>query len=68
MRGEDDLGLVAECVDDGGQGGHDAGVVGDGRAVFGERHVEIDANEDPLVGQFDVADGELGHGEKPFWD
>ncbi len=32
MRGEDDLGLVAQGVDDGGQRGHDAGVVGDGRS------------------------------------
>ena len=30
-------------------------------AVFGERHVEVDADKDALVGQFDVADGELGH-------
>ncbi len=53
--------MVAEGVLDGGQRGDDAGVVGDGRAVFGERHVEIDADEDALVRQFDVADGELGH-------
>ena len=31
MRGEDDFGLVVQRVDDGGQRGHDAGVVGDGR-------------------------------------
>ena len=62
VRGQDDLGLVAEGVFDGGQRGHDAGVVGDGRAVFSERHVEVDADEDPLVGQIDVANGELGHG------
>ena len=62
VRGQNDLGMVAQGVDDGGQRGHDAGVVGDGRAVFGERHVEIDADEDPLVGQIDVANGELGHG------
>ena len=61
MRGENDLGVVAQRVLDGGQRGDDAGVVGDGRAVFGERHVEIDADEDALVGEFDVANGELGH-------
>ena len=61
VRGQDDLGLVLEGVDDGGQRGHDARVVGDGRAVFGERHIEIDADKDPLVGQIDVANGELGH-------
>jgi hypothetical protein len=63
VRGQDDLGLVLEGVDDGGQRGHDAGVVGDGRAVFSERHVEVDADEDPLVGQIDVANGELWHGD-----
>ncbi len=62
VRGQNHLGLALQGVDDGGQRGHDAGVVGDGRAVFGERHVEIDADEDPLVGQIDVANGELGHG------
>ncbi len=62
MRGEDHLGLARERVFDGGQRGHDAGVVGDGRAVFSERHVEIDADEDALVGEIDVANGELGHG------
>jgi hypothetical protein len=63
VRGEDDLGLAAlEGVFDGGQRGHDARVVGDFLAVFGERHVEVDADEDALVGQIDVADGELGHG------
>ena len=62
MGGQNHLGLVLEGVDDGGQRGHNAGVVGDGRAVFSERHVEIDADEDPLVGQIDVANREFGHG------
>ena len=36
-------------------------------AIFSERHVEVDADEDVLVGEIDVANGELGHGdEKPF--
>ena len=66
VRGQNDLGPMLERVFDGGQRGHDAGVVGDGRAVFGERHVEVDADEDALVGQFDVANGELGHETKTF--
>ena len=65
VRGQNHLGLVADSVDDGGQRGHDAGVVGDGGAVFAERHVEIDADEHALVGQIDVANGELGHGSAP---
>ncbi len=67
VRGQNDLGLVPEGVGDGGQRGHNAGVVGDGRAVFSERHVEIDADEDPFVGQIDVANGELGHGSGLPW-
>ena len=51
VRSQNDLGLVPEGVIDGGQRGHDAGVVGDGRAVFSERHVEVDADEHPLVGR-----------------
>ena len=35
-------------------------------AVFGERDVEVDADEDALVGQIDVADGELGHDARTF--
>ena len=61
VRGEDDFGGMAERVDDGGKSGDDARVVGDGLAVFGEGHVEVYADEDALVGQVDVADGELGH-------
>jgi len=49
VGGQNHLGLVLEGVDDGGQRGHDAGVVGDTRAIFGERHVEIDADEDRLL-------------------
>ena len=52
---------MAEGVLDGGQSGDDPGVVGDGRAVFGERHVEVDADEDTLVAEFDVADRKLCH-------
>ena len=52
---------MLQGVLDGGQRSHDARVVGDGRAVFGERHIEVDADEDPLVGQFNITYGELGH-------
>ena len=47
----DDFGLAAESVLDGGDGLADARVVGDLEAVFGERHVEVDADEDALVGE-----------------
>ena len=66
VRGQNHLGLAAQGVDDGRQRGHNARVVGDCRAVFGERDVEIDADEEPLVGQFDVANGELCHDSEPF--
>ena len=49
VRAEDDLGLVAESVLDGGEGLADAGVVGDDAVL--ERNVEIDADEDALVGE-----------------
>jgi hypothetical protein len=62
MRGQNHLGLVPEGIDDSGQRGHNPGVVGDGRAVFAERHVEIDADEQPFIGQIDVANRKLGHG------
>ena len=65
VRGQNHLGVVAEGVHDGGQCSHDARVVGDGGAVFSERHIEVDTDEDPLVGQVDVANGELGHGTVP---
>ena len=67
VRSQNDLGLMPDGVDDGGQRGRDAGVVGDGRAVISERHIEINADEDPLVGQIDVANGELGHGNGLPW-
>jgi hypothetical protein len=54
MRTEDDLRLVAQGVLDGREGFADASVVGDD-AVF-ERHVEVDADENALVGEVEVAD------------
>jgi hypothetical protein len=52
VRGEDDLGLVAQGVLDGGQRLADAGVVEDGAAVGGEGDVEVDADEHALVSKF----------------
>ena len=49
VRAEDDLGLVAEGVFDGGESFADAGVVGDDAVL--QRDVEVDADEDALVGQ-----------------
>ncbi len=62
VRAKDDLGFVADGVLDGRDGLADARVVEDLAAVRGERDVEVDADEDTLVGQVEVADGELGHG------
>ena len=42
------------------QGGPDPGVVGD--LAVGEGDVEVDADEDPLPGGIEVADGQLVHG------
>jgi hypothetical protein len=56
VRGENDLGLAAERVLDSGDGLADASVVGDG-AIFGERHVEVDTDEDTLAGEIEVANG-----------
>ncbi len=61
MGAEDDLGLAAESVLDGGKGLADASVVGDRQTVFGERDVEVDTDEDALVGEIEIADGELAH-------
>jgi hypothetical protein len=49
MRAEDDFGVAAEGVLDGGEGLADASVVGD-LAVF-EGDVEVDSDEDALVGE-----------------
>ncbi len=49
MRAENDLGFVAESVLDGGEGLADAGVVGDDAVLEGD--VEVDADEDALVGE-----------------
>src|SRR5260370_22440869 len=46
---ENDFGLVAEGVLDGGEGFADAGVVGDDAVLEGD--VEVDADEDALVGE-----------------
>ena len=61
MRGEDHLGLMSERVLDGRQRLADAGVVGDLGSVFAKRDIEINADEDVLVLQIEVADREFGH-------
>ena len=52
VRAEDDLGLVAQRVLDGGKGLADAGVVGDDAVLEGD--VEVDADEHALVGKIQI--------------
>ena len=61
MRREDHLCLVSESVLNGRQRLADASVVGDLRAVFAERHVEINADEYMLVLQIEVPNGKFRH-------
>ena len=64
MAGEDDLGALLEEVLDGGDGGADAGVVGDVLVVV-ERHVEVGPHEHALPLELrgaEVPDALLGHG------
>ena len=62
VGGENDAGLAAQSVLDGGDGFADARVIRDaGRRVFGEGDVEVDADEDALAGEIQIADGKLGH-------
>ena len=51
VRGEDDLRPGLDGVLDGGEGGLDPRVVRDLAALLVERRVEVDPDEDPLVGQ-----------------
>ncbi len=53
--------MMADGLFDGGQRGANARVVSAGGAVFSKRHVEVNANENMLVFEFEIADGELGH-------
>ncbi len=62
VRAEDDLGLVAQGVLDGGQRLADAGVVGDDAVL--QRHVEVDANEHTLVREVEIPDRKFGHMEQ----
>ena len=59
VRAEDDGRIVVQEVLDGGQRRHDAGVVGDLRAVQGD--VEVAAHEYALAGYIDIFDGLLVH-------
>ena len=51
VRGEDHLRPGLDAVFDGGEGGLDPRVVRDLAALLVERRVEVDPDEDPLVGQ-----------------
>jgi hypothetical protein len=56
--------MAAEVVD-GGQGGPDPGVIGDG-AGFIERYVEVDPYQHPLSAEIvraEAGEGALRHGE-----
>ena len=55
---EDDAGVVLDQVVDGRQGGLDAGGVANDAVL--DRHVEVNADEDALAVDVDVADGLLG--------
>ena len=55
MRAKDQFGSAGEQVADRGDGGLDAGVVGDG-AVF-ERDIKVHAHENFFSGYVEVADG-----------
>lgn len=58
MRGKDHgLGTLVNGILDGGQGGDDSLVVGDGGAVEGD--VEVDSDEHSLVLEIEILDGEL---------
>ncbi len=59
VRSQDDGRAPFERVPDGRKRRPDARVIGN-RAVL-DRHVEIDADEDPLARQLEVANGQLGH-------
>ena len=60
VRGEDQPGIVIQGVLDGWKRSPDARVVRD-FARIAKRYVEIDAKEDSLVSQRDIADAELSH-------
>ena len=59
VRAQDDLGLVAKSVLQGGKGLADAGVIGDEAVLQGD--VEVDADEHALVGQIQVTNRKLRH-------
>jgi hypothetical protein len=62
---EDHPRALVQEVPDRGDGRPDPGVVLDLPVL--ERHVEVDADEDPLARRVELADGSLGHGALPVW-
>lgn len=58
MRSKDhSLGTLINGILDGGQGSNNSLVVGDGGAI--ERNVKVDSDEDSLVLEIEILDGEL---------
>ena len=62
---EDDASIVLDEVVDGGQGSLDAGGVANDAIL--DRHVEVNADENALAVDIDVADGLLGKGHVCFY-
>ena len=58
MGADDDPRALVQEIVDGGQGRPDAGVVGNVSLVI-ERHVEIDAQENPFACDVDILDAEF---------
>ena len=60
MCSQNDFGFTAKCVLDGGDSFADAGVIRD-RAFFGERNIEVHADEDALAGEVEITNRKPGH-------
>ena len=65
MAHEDDASVVLNEVVDGGQGSLDTGGVANDAIL--DRHVEVNADENALAVDIDVADGLLGKGHVCFY-
>ena len=64
VGGQQHPGAVVDQVTHGGQGGPDAGVVGDGASIV-EGNVEVDPHQHPLAAEFvgaEAGEGSLRHG------
>lgn len=65
MAHEDDASVVLNEIVDGGQGSLDTGGVANDAIL--DRHVEVNADENALAVDIDVADGLLGKGHVCFY-